>query len=243
MPAKSKTKTAAIDKNQLLVDRIVDLLAIGLKPWQRPWKAAKDGASFQNLVTRKPYRGFNPMLCSTYNMSYGYESPYYLSFNQIKEFGWQLKKGSKAVWIRFAKQGTTEVEAENGETTTKGYFYQSWSAVYPTDCIDDTGAELTIQSVIDRPDLTPDNPDERDIDIDTFISNIGANIEYRGDRAYYSATEDRIVMPKWELFKNKQYFHATQLHELFIRYKHYHIHNNNNGSFFIRRLKIESYKY
>lgn len=216
--AKSKTKAVPVDKNALIVDQLIVLLESGVKPWARPWKSTKDSRDFQNLFTRKAYRGINPLLCQISNLTHGYESPFFLTFNQAKTNGWQVRKGAKAANIRFSKSGTNEVEAEGdgdgSETKTKGWYYQNWSAVFNLDCIDDSNSDIKIADIIGKPDALPDNTDTPVPAIDRFIAAIGADIEYGGDRAAYSPSADKIVLPHWKQFKSAAAGYATALHEL-----------------------------
>jgi antirestriction protein ArdC len=96
---------------------------------------------------------------------------------------------------------------------TKGFFYQKWSSVFNLDCIDDSGADVKIQDIIDLPESTPDNPDTPVPSIDRFLAAIGGNVEYGGDRAAYSPTTDKIVLPHWKQFKSAAAGYATAIHE------------------------------
>lgn len=130
----STSKSTPIDKNQLVVDQLVALLESGVKPWARPWRSSQSELDYQNLVSRKSYSGMNPLLCIISNLTYGYESPFFLTFNQARQYGWKIKEGSKSCWIRFAKTGSIEVEDDSpdatDETTTKSFYYQKWSSVF-----------------------------------------------------------------------------------------------------------------
>ena len=47
-----------------------------------------------------------------------------------------------------------------------------------------------------------------------FAANTKAEINHGGDRAFYSALEDRIQMPNLERFKDSDGYYATLMHEL-----------------------------
>jgi antirestriction protein ArdC len=86
----SKTsKKQAIDKNQLLTDKIIKLMEDGVKPWVKPWYSI----GYQNLISGHQYRGVNPMLCAFDSMVYDYNSPYFVGLSAAKERGWIVKKG------------------------------------------------------------------------------------------------------------------------------------------------------
>jgi len=84
------------DVYQLITDRIIDRLTHGVVPWRRPWNNA---GLPKNLVTKREYRGVNVFLLS----SLGYESPWWLTWNQLKQFGGNVRKGEKACPVVFWK--------------------------------------------------------------------------------------------------------------------------------------------
>ena len=49
---------------------------------------------------------------------------------------------------------------------------------------------------------------------DQFVTATGAAIHLGGNQAYYSPAADRIQLPPFEAFKDKESFYATALHEL-----------------------------
>lgn len=85
------------DIYEMVTNLIVDRLEAGVVPWQMPWKS--NAGMPRNLVTKKPYRGFN----FWYLLSFGFERPYFLTFNQVKELGGTVKKGAKSFQIVFWK--------------------------------------------------------------------------------------------------------------------------------------------
>ena len=212
----SKTKTAPIDKNQLITDQLVALMERGVLPWKRPWKSGSgNDAEFQNVVTKHVYGGANPLWCLISNLSLGYESPYFCTFNQARQFGWTIKPGSKSCWIRFASSGTKEVESESGEKTEERFGFAKWSSVFSIDAIDDSKADVKIAEIIAQPaDETPDNPDKQIVSIEEFITNTRAIITHGGSRAYYSPISDEIRLPKFEQFGSAAGYYSTVLHEL-----------------------------
>jgi antirestriction protein ArdC len=212
----AKSKTAPIDKEQLITDQLIALLESGTKPWHKPWKGKfNHGISAQNLITHHEYRGMNPLYCMISNLTYGYESPYYLTFSQAKTLGWFPKKGAKATWIKFAGSGSKEVENDQGEATEQRFSFAKWSNVFSTDCIDDSAGEKKIADLISESiDLRPDNPDEKIISIEQFIANTKAVITSGGNRACYSPSRDEIRLPEFSQFENAEKYYATALHEL-----------------------------
>jgi antirestriction protein ArdC len=81
---------------------IVDKLGQGVVPWRRPW--ASSHLPPTNLSTLKPYRGINVLLTSMG----GWDSPYWLTFNQARDLGANVRKGEKGTPIVFY----TKIEKE-----------------------------------------------------------------------------------------------------------------------------------
>jgi antirestriction protein ArdC len=149
------------------------------------------------------------------NLTYGYESPYYLTFSQAKSLGWFPQKGAKSTWIRFAGTGVKEAENEQGEATEQRFNFAKWSNVFSTDCIDDSAGEKKIADlIIESLDPRPDNPDEKIISIEEFIANTSAVITHGGNRACYSPSRDEIRLPEFSQFEDAEKYYATALHEL-----------------------------
>ena len=87
---------------------IMDKLSTGVVPWRRPWSRVR--AAGMNLSTLKPYRGINAMLTSIS----GFESPYWLTFNQARDLGANVRKGERGTPIVFFTK--IEKEKVDGET-------------------------------------------------------------------------------------------------------------------------------
>jgi antirestriction protein ArdC len=132
------------DKFQIVSDRISQLLEKGVKPWAKPWKSV----GYQNLVTGHQYTGINPLLCAVDCMIKDYQKPYFISFNQAKENGWTVKKGSESTWIRWGGAYAVENENEQGETKTEWRSAAKWFNVFNVACIDDSQAEIKTSSFL-----------------------------------------------------------------------------------------------
>ena len=85
-----------MDIYEIVTNRIMELLEAGTVPWHKPWKAS-GGA--KNIISKKPYRGINQFLlnCSPFS------SPYWLTFNQARQKGGQVRKGEKSTLVVFWK--------------------------------------------------------------------------------------------------------------------------------------------
>lgn len=73
----------------MMTSKVLDLLIAkmenGVIPWERPWVHIPP----QNLATGHQYRGINLLVLALSD----YESPYWVSFNQAKALGGNIRKG------------------------------------------------------------------------------------------------------------------------------------------------------
>ncbi|HRN99360.1 MAG TPA: ArdC family protein, partial [Flavobacterium sp.] len=99
-------KVSPADVYQMITDMMINTIkTVGHLPWQKEWTGQGEGGLLRNYVTNKPYRGINQILLSFEQkiadgkrilVPIKFQQPYYLTMNQIKDQGAQLKKGSKA---------------------------------------------------------------------------------------------------------------------------------------------------
>jgi antirestriction protein ArdC len=85
------------DIYETVTNLIIERIEAGVVPWQMPWKSA--GGMPRNLISKRAYTGFN----FWYLLSFGFERPFFLTFNQVKELGGSIKKGAKSFMVVFCK--------------------------------------------------------------------------------------------------------------------------------------------
>jgi len=213
-----KTQHEALDKFQIVTDKLIQLLETGVKPWSKPWHSSSAESIFKNLISGHCYSGINPILCLIDCILLNDDRPYFIGFHQAKQLGWKLTKGSKSTWLRWG--GTVAKEFENEETgENQKQFYSAgkWLNVFHCSLFDDSEAKVKIADHIakyesDRPKAV--NPDVRLDRVESFIAGTRAKIRNGGDRACYSPTADAILMPEFSQFSSASAFYATQIHEL-----------------------------
>jgi antirestriction protein ArdC len=201
-----------VDKYELVTNKIANLLEKGVKAWARPWHSNGESI-YKNLIGGNAYSGINPIICTVDCISNNFETPYFISFKQAAEMGWQVMKGSKSTWLRWG--GSYAVEDENGDTKIKGA--GKWLGVFNCQLIDDSKAEYKISDAIAKitTEETPVNPDAKLGHAEDFIAKHNAKfLPEGGDRAFYAPNVDAIQMPKFESFKSAESYYATKLHEL-----------------------------
>lgn len=186
------------DIYELVTKLIVERLEAGVIPWQMPWKSG--GAMPRNLVSKKPYRGFN----FWYLLSFGFERPFFLTFNQVKALGGSVKKGSRSYLVVFWKLFDVEKEDKTEQIPMLRY--------YRVFHIDDV--EGIPEGKI--PDTGSHDHDFRPIEACEKLVNGWKDapaVRYGQTRAAYAPARDEILMPDPRTFFDDEKFYSVLFHE------------------------------
>jgi antirestriction protein ArdC len=223
-PVQKKKKSNA-DIYEEVTAKVIASLETGEVPWKKPWISQ----TYMNYVSKRPYRGINPFLLSISASTNGYESPYWLTYNQANELSIKkylkdnglkdsaenresydykehytgIKKGEKSTMIIF--WSVFEVEDEDAEDGKKTIKYLKYINVFNTDQTD-------LGITYDKSD-GEFNPIE---DAAKVIKDWEdrPNINHLGfDRACYIPSSDIIEMPKQEDFVSPELYYKTLYHE------------------------------
>jgi len=188
---------------EIVTNRIMELLEEGTVPWHKPWKAS-GGA--RNLVSKKPYRGVNQFLlnCSPYS------SPYWLTFNQARQKGGQVRRGEKSTLVLFWKwiDGKDE-EVKEGDINhlSEKIPLLRYYRVFNLDQVD--GVEHPEEEQVANP-FTPIECAESIVE---GMPN-RPNVQCGGNVALYSPALDLVTLPRWDTFSSPEEFYCTLFHEL-----------------------------
>ena len=186
--------------NEIVTNRIIEELEKGNIPWQRPWSTA--GRYAMSHSTKKPYSLLNQMLLRPGE---------YLTFEECKREGGKVKKGEKGNFVvSWAKIKKVETDEEGNERTTiiprLKYYYVfevSQCEGIERNCTEDPktygntpveSAENIITAYIERETVTFTATDS--------------------NRAYYSPSEDAVVVPDLKYFEAVEEYYSTSFHEL-----------------------------
>ena len=192
------------DVYQIIADRIIAQLEAGAVPWHKPW--AETGVP-RSLTTKKPYRGINVFLLA----SMGYDSPWWLTWNQIKRLEGNVRKGEKACPVVFWKWHDRGAESEDGPEgkAVQGHpilrYYHVFNA---TQC---DGMDDHIPPV--EKDENEFSPIENADRIAGGMSN-PPNLVHGYARACYAPSTDTVNMPRRPRFTSPDGYYATLFHEL-----------------------------
>lgn len=186
--------------HEIVTEKILAELNKGNIPWRKPWNCT----GHRNLVSKKAYRGINPFLLDFA----GYKSGWWMTYNQAKQLGGNVKKGEKSTHIIFWKILRSKKENADGTASEKSF------------------AMLKDYSVFNLEQCEGIDPKHIPVDVKrehTPIASAEAvvneyedkpTITHGGDRACYCPSLDAINMPHAENFVAGEGYYSTLFHEL-----------------------------
>jgi antirestriction protein ArdC len=193
----------ANDIRDEIVSKVVAALENGCAPWRKPWGMTGVGGAPRNAITGRRYTGVNVWLLALA----GFESSEWCTFNQARKVGGHVRKGEKGTKIVFysviEKTGTDgkvdkipllrcftvfNREQCEGLPAPKGAKKLFDGALAPLDA-----GEKVLAEMPNRPTFVNDKP---------------------SDRAYYSKTEDKVVVPCLKQYDNPVEYYLTAFHEM-----------------------------
>lgn len=204
---------AANNVYQMVTDRIVEMMKQGIIPWRKPWHygaIAEDGEVAINYITRRAYSVLNQWLLG--------EPGEYLSFKQVKERGGSVKKGAKArMCVFFTKAEYKSKDPKTGEEKVECYPLLRFYNVFH---IKDTEGIKSKLPVADAKPEIPAGPaavESAEAVIAAYLAR-EAGLRFQNDRvsgkAYYSPSEDMVVVPMLAQYDSAAEYYSTAFHEL-----------------------------
>ncbi|QVL31635.1 DUF1738 domain-containing protein [Telmatocola sphagniphila] len=193
-----------------VTEKIVALLEAGTRPWHQPWKAKHaDGPVCRPLRSNgQPYRGVNVLMLWIDAETKGFNSPWWMTFNQAKEMNAFVKKGEHGSTVVYASSFTKTEEDENGQELERDIPFLKSYTVFNAEQIEGLPEKFTKV----EPNVL--NIQERLENAEAFARGTGATIRHGGSQAYYRPSEDLVQMPNFETFEDRESYYSTLLHEL-----------------------------
>jgi antirestriction protein ArdC len=187
------------DIYQMVTDLIIQRLEAGVVPWQMPWKSS--GAMPRNLVSKKVYRGFN----FWYLLSFGFENPLFLTFNQVKDLGGSIIKGSKSYQVIFYKLREYTKDGVTEEIPMLRYY-----RIFHIDSVE--GIDPAKIPTTDSHDHDFDSIGECDRLVEFWKDS--PTIEFGYHKACYVPSTDTVKMPNPRTFFEDEKYYSVLYHEL-----------------------------
>lgn len=197
-------KKPSFDFYQEITNQIIEALEAGVKPWVCPWDRSIANGLPSNVTNGNYYNGLNIMLLWMSAAKQGFTSSSWLTAKQASEQGGWIRKGEKGTRIFFYKM----VQKRDSEDENDTYPMLKTFVVFNTQQVENVKFELPETEATTRTDV------ERLEHVESFINQTGANIAYRGHRAFFRPSTDEIVIPETNRFNNASDLYATVLHEL-----------------------------
>ena len=178
---------------EIITGQILAELEKGEVPWRKPWRTLPPA----NLITMKPYRGINVFLLALQ----GYGSQFWLTFNQAKQLGGNVRKGEHGTKIVFWK--FYETEAADGEIEERKFAFLRYFTIFNIEQTEGLKALL---------ELPPAFPIESAESIVRGMPNSPACEQ--DSRASYIPSQDVVTMPSRTAFTSQAEYYSTLFHEL-----------------------------
>lgn len=191
------------DLYQSVTDQIVAALEAGTPPWICPWRRDGDPAPC-NATTRRPYRGVNVLLLNLQAMTHGFERNRWLTYQQARMAGAQVRAGEHGTQVVFFKLREVDAPRASAEEPDRRVvpLLRSFTV-------------FNVSQVEGLPEAPATAVSWHPIDsAERLLADSGAVIRHGGSRAFYAPDADVIQMPRQQAFAAPSDYYATALHEL-----------------------------
>lgn len=214
----------------LMIQRITEVS----KDWTKPWLAVKRKDYLPRNITGRHYSGGNTLMLLIHSMYYDFRTPVFLTFLQAGNLGIRINKGAQSfpvyhiAWMYYSPQLQERISIEEYEElpeTEKGNYYRimtprcydvfnldqtDYSEKYP-----DEWAALLSRHAVSTGEVSTGDYNSPLLDAVILNQSWVCPVHERlSNRAYYSPSEDRIVLPYRTQFPDKRAFWAVALHEM-----------------------------
>jgi antirestriction protein ArdC len=184
---------------EIVTEQVIQSLESGVVPWRKPWSSAMPC----NLLSQKPYRGMNIFFLATQ----GFESKYWLTFNQCSKLGGRIKAGSKSTFVTFWNIGEERLNPKTGKLSSPFLlrYYRVFNLAQ-TEGIDlpravfERNKRSNFEAIESAESLAESMPNPPSFEV--------------SDHAWYSPSQDRVGMPSRSLFNSPAEYYSTLFHEL-----------------------------
>ena len=213
----------------LMIKRITEVS----NDWTKPWLEVKRKDFLPHNISGRFYSGGNTLMLLIYSMYYDYRTPVFLTFLQAKELGIIVRKGATSFpvyhipYMYYHPDTQVKISIEKYEalddTQKEGYFLIPTPKCYDVFNLDQTDYDEKYPekwaALSATHALAPQYQTElcsNDL-LDEMIQNEQwvCPIEQKlSNRAYYSPSLDRIVLPFKQQFVTGETFYGTALHEI-----------------------------
>ena len=192
-----------------ITNRIIAELETGCRPWLKPWNAEHAAGRITRPLRSNgvPYHGINVINLWLTATARGYACPIWLTFNQAKELGANVRKGEHGELVVYASTITRTETTQKGEEIDREIPFLKGYTVFNAEQIEGLPPHFTAPAA---PTL---DPVQRVAQAEAFFANTGAEIRHGGGRAFYAIGADYVQLPPFETFRDVESYYATLGHE------------------------------
>jgi len=195
---------------------LIDRLEAGTAPWQIPFKPGEAWTAPYNAKTGQTYRGANSLWLGMQ----GHDDPRWLTYNQAKDLGAQVRKGAHGATIQYYKFVDEKVKRDDKGMPVKGADGKSEKETSRRERPIISTAVVFNASQIDGLPPLPKldetaKPFINHAAAEHILKESGAEIQFNDRQgAFYHPGRDFISLPNKGRFVDESAFYATALHEL-----------------------------
>lgn len=190
--------------------KIIADLEQGVRTWLKPWNAEHAAGRITRPLRAngQAYKGVNVLVLWGDAMMKGFTCPIWMTYRQATELNGQVRKGEHGSLVVYADHFTRTETGEKGEEIEREIPFMKGYTVFNCEQIDGLPAHFYAKSAPPLPTL------QRIENAERFTANTAAEIRHGGTMAYYAIGGDRVQMPPFECFRDRESYYATLLHEL-----------------------------
>ncbi len=208
------------DIRQSITNQIIVALESGsVPPWRRPWKLGKNAGAPANVISKRSYRGLNPILLDLASEKHGFSSQWWGTFNQWRQMGGRvmprpshIPPGRWGTQIVFWSAINKKVENDQGDLEDDRFFVLRLYTEFNVDQVQGLNHLRAGQPDASESIVIDYEPAEEALE--SARLGMGISLRYGGGRAFYNPVQDYIQMPAKATFESPDEFYATVFHEM-----------------------------
>ncbi len=205
----------------IVLDNILKAMEKGIVPWRSPYTAR----GHRNIDGRY-YHGINVFSLNIASWIHEYEIPIWLTWRQIQQRDWHLKRGSRGVRIMFFTEVEKKIVDEDGNEEIETVPVPRYYLVFNIECLKEYDS---IKSQFENEPAPP-----MDNLLNNYINNSGVKLIHASyGVSFYEPKKDRIVMAP---VKQSAYYQVLA-HEIVHSTGHSKRLNRIDNSFFENKQK------
>jgi antirestriction protein ArdC len=197
-----------------------------------PWNVSPEQTIPANLSSGHRYRGVNVLLLNMVQIAHGYPLNCWLTFQQAKNLGGNVRKGEHGSTVVFFKMLDVEDRAKPAGPDRKVIPLLRAFTVFNAAQVDGLPEALTALPAPSRA-FTPNEAAE------AVLVASGATVHHSGTKAFYRPADDVIYMPDKGAFVSPERYYGVALHEAC----HWTGHPDRCNRPLLGRQNLEAYAY